>query len=102
MQWWAEPGWSDVESVIWLTLITFPVSEPTGRETPFGGVGRLFGAGGIGQAPDALDDFDRLQHAGDDLSSACSLSLVAEPLFEQLGIGETDAQLIIQPVEKTR
>lgn len=67
-----------------------------------GGVERLFRAGRIGQTPDALDDFDRLQHAGDDLSSPCSLSLVAEPLFEQLGIGETDAQLIIQPVKETR
>ena len=30
------------------------------------------------------------------------LGLVGQPAFEQLGIGEDDAELIVQPVEQTR
>jgi len=76
---------------------------PDRKEPPRSGRSKpLLGARRLGQAPDALDDLDRFQHAGYYLPGARSLSLVAEPLFEQLGVRETNAQLVVQPVEETR
>ena len=43
---------------------------------------------------------DGLERAADDKTRANSIRVVAEAVFEELGIRENDAELIVQPVEQ--
>ena len=43
---------------------------------------------------------DRFERAGHDLGRARSLRFVGQPAFEQFGIGEDDAELVVQPVKQ--
>ena len=51
---------------------------------------------------EVLDDADRFEGTGDDLRRPGSMHLVGELAFEQLGVGQDDPELVVQPVEETR
>ena len=53
-------------------------------------------------APQMLNGVDGFEDALDDLTGARLLRLVGETAFEQLGVGENDPQLVVQPVKETR
>ena len=53
-------------------------------------------------APEVLDGQDRLQCAAHHLPGAGALGFVGEASLEQLGIGENDAELVIEPMEHLR
>lgn len=53
-------------------------------------------------APQMLNGVDGFEDALDDLTGARLLRLVGEAAFEQLGVGENDPELVVQPVKKTR
>ncbi len=47
-----------------------------------------------------LDRADRLDRAVHDLRGARSTGVIAQVRFEELGIGEDDAKLVVQPMEE--
>ena len=53
-------------------------------------------------AAQVLNGVDSFEDALDDLAGASLLRLVGETAFEQLGVGEDDPELIVQPVKETR
>jgi len=53
-------------------------------------------------APQMLNGVDGFEDALDDLTGARLLRLVSETAFEQLGVGEDDPELIVQPVKEPR
>jgi hypothetical protein len=56
----------------------------------------------VNLASQVLNGVDRFEDALDDLAGASLLRLVGETAFEQLGVGEDDPELIVQPVKETR
>ena len=72
------------------------VSEVTGS-------GSDQAVGGLaGHLAQALDRGDGVKGSGDDLAGPGTLRLVGQAAFEQFGVGENDAQLIVQPVEQSQ
>lgn len=53
-------------------------------------------------ASEVLDGVDGFEHRLHDLTSAGALRLVRETTLEQLGVGQNDPKLIVQPVKQAR
>ena len=54
------------------------------------------------QPPEILDGGDRLERTGDDLTGARTVGFVRQPCLEELGVGENDAELVVQTVKHPR
>ena len=54
------------------------------------------------EAAEILNGRDRFKRTGDHLASASSLGFLGQLGLEQLGVGEDDPQLVVEPVEDTR
>lgn len=60
------------------------------------------GGGRTDQAPEILDRRNGVERAEHDLTRPGLLGLVDQPGFEQLGVGEDHAELIVEPVKDLR
>ncbi len=54
------------------------------------------------EATQLLHGRDGIERAPDNLPGPGSLGLIREPGFEQLGVGENHAQLVVEPMEDLR
>ena len=61
------------------------------------GAGIVVGRQGLAQPLSGRDGFEGAAH---DQARAHSIGIVAEAMFEKLGVGENDAELVVQPVEQ--
>ena len=61
------------------------------------GAGIVVGRQGVAKPLRGRDGFEG---AADDQARANSIGVVAEAVFEKLGVGENDAELVVQPVEQ--
>ena len=53
-------------------------------------------------AAELLNGVDGFEDALDDLAGAGFLGVVGQPALEQLGVGQNDPELIVQPVKEPR